>query len=239
MLKQVLNIGVSATNEGNLNRKIRISNLISFITIITMSGYIPVAIGFQIIGIIVLNSLFLASAFLSFYLNAKKKYDLSFYIASSFGLIYFVFGTIVYGGASNLQFFILIMCLIAIALFKSNFILRLYISISIISFFMLVLFLPEGHSIIAFTGKMATIQKVISLLNLLLLFIITILFFVFFRRENLLFQKKIIEQKEMVEDKQKEIIDSINYAKRIQQSLLPTEKYIEKTFNRLNKKNNS
>jgi hypothetical protein len=131
------------------------------------------------------------------------------------------------------------MCLIAIALFKSNIALRIYISTAIISFFLLVLFIPEGQSIITFTTEMKSVQKVISFLNLLLLFIITILFFVFFRRENLLFQKEIIEQKEIVEEKQKEIIDSINYSKRLQQSLLPTEKYIEKTLNRLNKKNNS
>ena len=36
----------------------------------------------------------------------------------------------------------------------------------------------------------------------------------------------ISHQKELVEEKQKEILDSIRYAKRIQQSLLPTEKYI-------------
>ncbi len=42
-------------------------------------------------------------------------------------------------------------------------------------------------------------------------------------------QKKIVEmQKHIVEEKQKEIIDSIRYAKRIQQSLLPTEKFIER-----------
>lgn len=45
----------------------------------------------------------------------------------------------------------------------------------------------------------------------------------------------ISEQKDLVEMKQKEIIDSINYAKRIQGSLLPTEKYIEKNLKRLNK----
>ncbi len=50
-------------------------------------------------------------------------------------------------------------------------------------------------------------------------------------------QKQIIEhQKELVEDKQNEILDSIYYAKRIQESLLPTEKYIEKNLNRLNNK---
>lgn len=50
-------------------------------------------------------------------------------------------------------------------------------------------------------------------------------------------QKQLIEkQKSIVEEHQKEIIDSIHYARRIQQSLLPTEKYIQKNINRLRKK---
>lgn len=44
------------------------------------------------------------------------------------------------------------------------------------------------------------------------------------------------QQKILVEEHQKEIIDSITYARRIQQSLLPTEKYIEKNLNRLKNK---
>jgi hypothetical protein len=49
-------------------------------------------------------------------------------------------------------------------------------------------------------------------------------------------QKVIIEmQKSIVDEKQKEILDSIHYAKRIQQSLLPSDKYIEKNLKRLNK----
>ena len=50
-------------------------------------------------------------------------------------------------------------------------------------------------------------------------------------------QKRIIQlQKELVEEKQLEVLDSIHYARRIQQSLLPTEKYIDKNINRLRKK---
>lgn len=41
----------------------------------------------------------------------------------------------------------------------------------------------------------------------------------------------ITEQKQIVDEKQKEIMDSIRYAKRIQTSLLPTEKYIERILN--------
>ncbi len=48
-------------------------------------------------------------------------------------------------------------------------------------------------------------------------------------------QKTLVEtQKHIVDEKQKEILDSIRYAKRIQQSLLPTEKYIYRIL-----KNNS
>lgn len=50
------------------------------------------------------------------------------------------------------------------------------------------------------------------------------------KRANLI----ISEQKKLVEEKQKEILDSIHYAKRIQSSLLPTENYIEKNLQKLN-----
>lgn len=50
-------------------------------------------------------------------------------------------------------------------------------------------------------------------------------------------QKELIQnQKIIVEVHQKEIIDSITYARRIQRSLLPTEKYIDKNIKRLNTK---
>jgi len=46
-------------------------------------------------------------------------------------------------------------------------------------------------------------------------------------------QKKEIEkQKTLVDEKQKEILDSIHYAKRIQRALLPNEKYIGKAINK-------
>ena len=49
-------------------------------------------------------------------------------------------------------------------------------------------------------------------------------------------QKQEVElQRDIIEEKQKEIIDSIYYARRIQKSLLPTEKYIQKVFSRLKK----
>jgi len=42
---------------------------------------------------------------------------------------------------------------------------------------------------------------------------------------------------QIIEQKQKEILDSIHYAKRIQESLLPSEKYLERIITQLKKKN--
>lgn len=50
-------------------------------------------------------------------------------------------------------------------------------------------------------------------------------------------QKKIVDaQKLEVEEKQKEVLDSIYYSKRIQTALLPSEKYIDRVINELQKR---
>lgn len=48
--------------------------------------------------------------------------------------------------------------------------------------------------------------------------------------------KAISKQKEIIEHKQKEILDSIHYAKRIQSAMLTSEKYIQKNLDRLSRK---
>ena len=230
MIEKILNIGVSDLNDDHLNRKIRIGNLICFITTITMLFYIPPAVYFNVMGIFISNALFLITSILGFYLHSIKKHNTAFYITCFYGLFYFVFGSFLYGLESNLHFFILIMCLISIALFGNKHVLRIFIVTSVISFFVLIFILKNKPGYIELTDMMRSVQEVISVLNLFLLFLITILFFIFFRRENLVFQKAIIKQKDIIEEKQKEILDSINYAKRIQFSLLASENLLNQNL---------
>ncbi len=44
---------------------------------------------------------------------------------------------------------------------------------------------------------------------------------------------------QLIEEKNKDILDSIKYARRIQTSLLPTEKYIERIINNKPKTNDA
>jgi tetratricopeptide (TPR) repeat protein len=71
-------------------------------------------------------------------------------------------------------------------------------------------------------------QNTILLLSALAVVIITLVFsFFLFQRFQL--TKK---QNKLIEEKNREITDSIRYAKRIQRSVLPTEKYIQRILNK-------
>ncbi len=78
-------------------------------------------------------------------------------------------------------------------------------------------------------------QKIVLLLVSFVLLLVAIVAFIILRSLRITRrQKTLIEkQKQMVEEHQKEILDSIYYARRIHRSLLPTEKYIDKSLNRL------
>jgi hypothetical protein len=75
-----------------------------------------------------------------------------------------------------------------------------------------------------------------------LLLVIAFSGFVFNRFKITQRQKVIIEQQKVLvdnafahlEEKNREVMDSIHYAKRIQTALMPNEKYIERKLNQLN-----
>jgi tetratricopeptide (TPR) repeat protein len=77
-------------------------------------------------------------------------------------------------------------------------------------------------------------QKIILLSVIGGLFLIAIFAIFVFRS-----LKTTRKQKILIEEKQKDILDSIRYAKRIQTSLMPTEKYIEKVLNETKTKLNN
>jgi tetratricopeptide (TPR) repeat protein len=67
-----------------------------------------------------------------------------------------------------------------------------------------------------------------------LILLVAFAFFMFSRYRVINRQKEQIQkQKELLDEKQREVLDSIHYARRIQQALLPTESYIKKSIWRL------
>jgi tetratricopeptide (TPR) repeat protein len=80
-------------------------------------------------------------------------------------------------------------------------------------------------------------QKYITYISLISLIIVTLLAFFIYKgyKKNKLANVIIENQKKIAEQKNKEILDSINYASRIQKASLPNDKYIDRKIKDLNK----
>ena len=73
------------------------------------------------------------------------------------------------------------------------------------------------------------ILSFLGILGIVLLWVVYLLF------QNNRKKLKMEIQNKIIEDKQKEIVDSIKYAKRIQTALMTNENYITKSLGRLNR----
>ncbi len=92
----------------------------------------------------------------------------------------------------------------------------------------------EREKELAIADEQKKKQKIILYATVVGLLLVIIFSFIIFNRLRVT-----RKQKSIIAEKQKEILDSIQYAKRIQQSLLPHESYIDKNLKRLLKNKKS
>ncbi len=82
--------------------------------------------------------------------------------------------------------------------------------------------------------KQAAQQRNFFIIGFLLMFLLAFFILRGYRQKQKA-NVEITRQKHLVEEKQKEILDSIHYARRIQRTLLTSERYIQKHLQRMNK----
>ncbi|HYG50208.1 MAG TPA: hypothetical protein VD905_04860, partial [Flavobacteriales bacterium] len=110
---------------------------------------------------------------------------------------------------------------------------------------LVILFVSLLLKVVVYTGTLPPVHVLITVLDIAFIFMMSLIlgsrFAMQFTKVEALQQKteqqsrEIELEKQLVEEKNKEILDSIHYSKRIQQALLPSEKYIERNLKRLNK----
>jgi len=230
MITQILNNGITTENSDSLNRKIRIGNLIALLTAVVMFCYTPIYFYYNQPAGILNNSFFFVASIVTFYLIHKKQYSQAFFFHVCCGFLYFIGGTLTYGLQTNLHFYLLIMCMISAVMFDQRKTIQGFIAFAILSFFGLIVWLQFHKPFVTVLEQSETIQSIIGNVNLLLLFLISSLFILFFKEDILKSQKHILQQKDLIEEKNKDILDSINYARRIQLALLPGRNNLQVLF---------
>ena len=99
--------------------------------------------------------------------------------------------------------------MITVVIFDNKLTIKLFITLAIVSFFALKWFMEGKRGYINLPPETKEIEVIVGDVVFLLLFIISSVFFIFFKNENLSYQKEVIQQKEIIEEKNKDITASI------------------------------
>lgn len=230
MIERILNSGIHPDNSESLNRKVRIGNLIVLLSVGIVTLYTPLYFVYgQYYGAI-MNLAFVGASLLAGYLIGRRQYITAFFLHATAGYVYFTGGTLGYGLSTNLHFYLLAMCMIVTALFDNRTMIRSYLVAAVVLFFALLWWGCNYAPIVTVPKEMKPIELWTGIVNLFLLFVIISLFIVFFKDEMLRSQQRVLDQKNEIEEKNRDITDSIQYARRIQTALLPGKNNLLKTF---------
>lgn len=233
-MKKILNIGISSKNDESLNRKIKLSNLIVFFVSIACLSYVPMHLYFELYHLMTITFAITVISVVCYVLQDRKKHVLGFTILTFSMIALFNIISMTFGLVANIHFFMLCICMTSIVFFDEARLRIFAISLTLLSFFSLLVFLPNKTELTLASAKLEAVMEIYGYFNYFIMFAFTTVFFTSFVKQNSSFQKKILTQNSVLEHKNNQITDSLKYAKHIQDAILPSlntvKEYLEESF---------
>ncbi len=223
LIKKISDIGVLENTDFSLATKLRIYNLATVIISLISVFYGVIGIMHQYylaVAVTIYSILFNITALV---LVQKGLHKISFHFSMWYAFSFLSAFTYLFGGVNNSYYYFLFVPVACNILFDNLKTTVIYASLCS------VLLILNVHFINNYEAYYPKEQWMLSFSYPNLVFVILLIFLGvrLFKQNNLKYQHDIEEQKKMVEEKNHEITDSINYAKRIQEAILPPTAFIE------------
>ncbi len=229
---RIYNIGVRNNDSEFLIRQKKMNNQVTLFTTLATAFFIPYLVAvdnYYYIPFEITACLLIACSFIFNRLSLLK--------ISMFWRFVIVIADVTYAAlempGAGFEYFLIPLGLIPFIL-SDDTKTQLSLLAAAIGFFFLRMYASQHyipHSSLSNKQILLTYTIVLSMV-----FILCALFVIKFKLAGAKYENVIEGQKRVIEEKQKDIIDSITYAGRIQKSLLPTEKYIDKNLTGLQDK---
>ncbi|MEO6303777.1 MAG: SpoIIE family protein phosphatase, partial [Bacteroidia bacterium] len=222
ILHKLGNTGIDQNTPFGLRNKLRVYNnanvTIFFITVfyvvIGLVQHYYVAVGVTFYS--------LMSSVVALLLVKQGKYKLAFHYTFVYGFTFLSAFTWLFGGASNTYLYFLFIPVACNILFDKRWLTVFYAVLGAVFMIANSYYIQNYKPYYDLEAWMMYFSYPnIVFVSMLIFFGVSL-----FKGENQLYAKKIDEQKKVLEEKNKEITDSINYAKRIQQAKLPKRENI-------------
>lgn len=219
ILNSIVKIGVSEDLPFNLQNKIRVFNGANIVLSLICLFYSAFGLYQQrYVTVFVTGSEFLLLVF-GFYLIHSKKYNHAFHFGLLSGIVFILVYSFLFGEKSQTHIFLFFLPIAAIILFDKQKI--------IVSYFVLcALFLACAKLIFSLFKPYYDYNSIIDTIGWLNCIFLVLLIFLGvkqFKLENVNFIAQINKQRFELKEKNKDITDSIQYAKRIQKALMASD----------------
>ena len=210
------------SNEINDKREVILLNKSVFITLILIILFIPFEIilnGFTLVPFEIIAALVFASVL---FFNAKRWFNLAKYYTIIIGTALILFSTYAVGGHSNSEFNLLPIMLFPLLFFrKKTHIIPLTLFV-VCSFYVLKFTVDVVPPLMDVPLKVRVkVQPIMNFMTMIFLFAELY----YFKKINETYESQLKKQQDEINEKHQEILDSINYAERIQKALLDNQEH--------------
>lgn len=234
LFSKITNNGIHAKLSQNEISRLKVFNAAVFIIFLISIFYSFVSIMGKIYMATALTTFSFVCCIIAMYLIYKRIYFFTYIFVINYGILFLLGFSVLFGLSQKTYLYFMFMPVAANIMFDNKKTVLLYSIISTICLaFLLNVF--DVYFKPVYYAESLKISSAFAYTNTFFASLLIYLGIKTFKSEGLKYQRKIEEQKGILEEKQKEILDSIQYAKRIQQTLLPSEKSIQKSLNKLKK----
>jgi len=226
LLNRIVNTGISSEVPFALANKIKVFNTANLIILAVSVIYTALGLlgGYHFAATVTFYTI--ASNLFCFFLVARKNYTAAFHYGVVYGLIFLSAFSVLFGLETNQHYYFLFLPIAVCLFFDKEKTIVTYFIICVIALVVNVAYAGMRDPFYFVEGNLT----LLAYPNLIFIMILIFLAVRVFRTDNQRYAKQIEEQKASIEEKNKDITDSITYAKRIQRALLTSESIFDRSL---------
>lgn len=209
-------LGLTPDSPFTLRNKLKVFNIAVFSILLISIFYLVLAVVQDYRLAIIVSVYSVTSMLLILFLVSKGKYEFAFHFGMWYGFVFLSAFSFIFGAVTNSYFYFLFLPIVCNILFDNKRTVLGYLILSVVVMLGNVYMLNNTKPFYEVTDT----ERWLGYPNIPFVMLLVFLSVRMFKNENRKYAAQIEDQRSVLEEKNKEITDSINYAKRIQSALL-------------------
>lgn len=223
LLQKIILSGLRSANNPHDRKSLLFINRMSILNVLLMIVFSVTAPLFDLPNVLCFTVPFMFAFALPPYFNAIGRLDFSRYYFAIIPLL-FLIGVCIHNSSElGDKYLILTSATLPLILFKKKLTIYLLFGLNVLSFFLITFYQSNFAPLVIIPPSVQWIYSTFSVFTVFL-----IIFFIvqYFRTDSEEYESELEEKNKEISQKNHEIIDSITYARRLQEAILPPEEEI-------------